>query len=215
MQGGAGNDTMDGGSGNDIMKGNDVLDSLFGSIGDDTLTGGLGDTFPDSLNGGSGNDVFFPTPPDVIIGQQTTVTASVDGAGVLHVNGTDATNDRIAITQSGSVVTILGNKIGFALLPVLITMPDGSVVEQVPIGSLTGVIATGGGGNDFITLSTNFSLGATLQGGAGADTLYGGLGNDTVEGGTGNDLILGRGGNDQLTGGTIGNPTDPLDGNDT
>ena len=180
-------------SGDNAMFGDDNLDTLNGGGGNDTLTGGA-DSDPDRLNGGSGNNVYFPTPPDIIVGSVTPVTASLDAAGILHVDGTDTTADRITIRLSGTTVDVTGNRAGLIQVPVFIARPDGSVVEQLDVGEVTGVDANGGNLNDVINLTTNFLPGATLIGGGGNDTLQGGLGGDTIDGGIGNDFVLGRGG---------------------
>ena len=113
----------------------------------------------------------------------------------------------------------------------------------VPIGgqpttaNTTQIAATGGNGNDTISLDeTNGLLPAAklvggngndvLTGGAGADQLFGGNGNDTLNGGGGDDTLNGGNGNDTVVGGKgtdtaflgTGNDTftwNPGDGNDT
>src|SRR5262249_59459682 len=101
------------------------------------------------------------------------------------VNGSDASDDRIFINQSGGFISVSGNKAGFARQPVLIQRSDGSMVDRVPIASVAGLLVDGKAGNDAITLPSTLPIGATLLGGAGNDTITGGAGADSIEGGTG------------------------------
>ena len=87
----------------------------------------------------------------------------------------------------------------------------GQNLERVSVGSLSGgIFATGGFGNDSISLPSNLTIAASLDGGAGNDILAAGAGNDTLQGGDGKDRLNGRKGNDELTGG----PDSGTDGND-
>jgi Ca2+-binding RTX toxin-like protein len=229
LTGGGENDTLIGSTGNDTLLGGDGGDSLLGGSGADSLNGGTGndtlnslpnDGFIDSLNGGGGtDDVYFPSfvDPDVVVGRtQTSVTASLDASGVLHVNGSNGTDDRITITRSGDFIWVTGNHAGAAGQRVLIQKTDGSAVDRVRATSVAGVIADGGDGNDAINASTvaNTPQGVTLRGGAGDDTLTGGASPDTIEGGAGNDRLIGGGGSNMLFGFTAAAPTGPGDGND-
>jgi hypothetical protein len=67
----------------------------------------------------------------------------------------------------------------------------------------------GQGGNDTLTVNTNMTAAAFMDGGIGNDTMNGGNGNDTMNGGTGNDRMFGRGGDDRLFG---NDGADRLDG---
>lgn len=206
LVGGTGNDTLLGQDGNDSLDGGTGVDSLNGGRGNDTLIGGA-DADKDTLNGAGGDNTYFATPPDVVAGHaQPFVTASEDAGGTLTVNGTGASDDRIVVTQSGGFISVTGNRAGLARQPVLIQMPDGSMVDRVAAGSVLGLVADAGAGNDAITLSTTFPLGSTLRGGAGNDTITGGAGADTIEGGTGNDRLIGGGGDDTIYGVTAGAP---------
>ncbi len=101
-----------------------------------------------------------------------------------------------------------------------VTMPNGSLEDDILFGVATDDTSSGGPGNDRMSgLGGNDSLdgglGAdTLNGGDGDDTLiggpseddlrdviYAGEGNDSVDAGAGNDLIFGQGGNDTIAGG--------------
>ena len=92
------------------------------------------------------------------------------------------------------------------------------IVGQPTTANTTQIVATGGEGDDTISLDqTNGSLpAAVLFGGNGNDTLNGGDGNDVLDGGAGNDTVVGGKGTDLAFLGT-GNDTfiwNPLDGND-
>lgn len=65
----------------------------------------------------------------------------------------------------------------------------------------TGVTASGGAGDDTLTVG-NAAAGKanTVSGNGGADSLTGGTGIDTINGGDGNDTIVGNGGADTLNG---------------
>jgi Ca2+-binding RTX toxin-like protein len=80
--------------------------------------------------------------------------------------------------------------------------PDGSV--SCPYPAVADAISTLelalGDGDDSARLVGG--LGATISGGAGADTIRGGGGFDEIAGGAGDDTILGRGAGDLLRGGT-------------
>jgi Ca2+-binding RTX toxin-like protein len=231
LLGGTGNDTLLGADGDDSLLGGTGVDSLNGGVGNDTLAGNdtatISDGSVDILNsGGAGQKTFFAsaTDPDIVLGHtQSSVTATLDAGNVLHINGTDSTDDRITIRQSGGFISVTGNKAGLAQQIVLIHRTDGSAVDFLPVG-LAGVIANGGAGNDAITMTSTATFGATLQGGAGNDTLSGGNGADTLEGGTGNDRLAGNGGADLVFGASMAapnsSPTDRDvifggDGNDT
>jgi serralysin len=73
----------------------------------------------------------------------------------------------------------------------------------------------GGDGNDRIEVSSMFSEGAKLYGGAGDDVLIGSAGADTLNGGTGDDHLTGGGGNDLLVGGDGIDQLSGGDGDDT
>ena len=96
-------------------------DSLLGGTGVDTLNGGNGndtlDSLPtdvaiDTLNGGGWVRHLFPslTDPDFVVGHsQTFVTADLDGAGVLTVDGTNASDDGSRSVNPAGSLTVTGN----------------------------------------------------------------------------------------------------------
>src|SRR3954452_13026465 len=133
----------------------------------------------------------------------TPATATPDGQlDTVTVNGSNA-SDHIAVTVSGTMVTVGG-------LSALVTVDHSDATDQlavlagvgndtidasaVPAGTITLVLG-GGAGND------------TIVGSQGADTLIGGDGNDVVTGGRGNDLAMLGAGDDQF----IWNPGDGSD----
>src|SRR5262245_37269067 len=104
-----------------------------------------------------------------------------------------------------------------------------------PVANTTGIVVSGGSGDDTISLG-NAALPPAqlfggngndmLSGGSGADQLFGGNGNDTLNGGDGDDILDGGAGDDRVVGGRgtdtaflgAGNDTfvwNPGDGNDT
>jgi len=74
-----------------------------------------------------------------------------------------------------------------------IQLADGTVLDDVAMAGLRGVLLGRDGGNDTLTASASGQLvngrggNDSLSGGAGNDTLLGGLGNDTLSGGAGSD----------------------------
>jgi len=100
------------------------------------------------------------------------------------------------------------------------------VAGQPTTTNTTQIVATGGAGDDTISLDeTNGVLPAAelfggagndvLTGGSGADRLFGGAGNDTLNGGAGNDILDGGAGNDVLNGGDGDDIFNGGAGNDT
>src|SRR5262249_11748824 len=80
---------------------------------------------------------------------------------------------------------------------------------QAPVANTTGIVVSGGSGDDTITLDeSNGALPAAqlfggkgndvLTGGSGADQLFGGNDNDTLNGGDGNDFLDGGAGDDTV-----------------
>src|SRR5262249_29939023 len=181
----------------------------------DTLDGGTG---INTLNGGSGMDVFFNA--DVITGQPTTaITATLSG-GVLTVTGS-AGNDRISVSRVAGLLSVFDNRLPLTPIRVLIhDSATGALVEAVSAGSVTRIVVDGSDGNDRISLLSVGAIDASVTGGAGNDVITGGSGNDTIDGGAGNDTINGFLGNDSLVGGDgndslMGsNGNDVINGND-
>ena len=117
--------------------------------------------------------------------QRRLLAASLNSATkVLNIAGTSVSNV-INVTLSGTnvVVTIDGKSAKF------------------PLAKIKSINADGQSGSDKITIASQITLPATMNGDAGNDTLIGGSGNDAIFGGDGNDSLSGGGGNDTLGGG--------------
>jgi Ca2+-binding RTX toxin-like protein len=107
------------------------------------------------------------------------------GSFILMVTGTSR-NDTIRIRMNDAgeiVVRINGQREG--------------VFQSTDV---SGIQVSGRGGNDTINVSSNVTVPAELDGGAGNDNLNGGGGDDLITGGPGDDLLRGGQGNDRLFG---------------
>jgi VCBS repeat-containing protein len=120
-------------------------------------------------------------PASVIV--EIAEIANIDGT--LYVGGSQA-SDRIIISSSSR--TGVGVRINSRLFS------NFSVDDRI--------VVFGNGGNDTITVSSNFPLPVSFFGGAGNDYLAGGPQADLLDGGDGNDRILGGNGDDVLLGGS-------------
>jgi Ca2+-binding RTX toxin-like protein len=116
------------------------------------------------------------------------LSASLDGAGLLTVLGTSATDtitvnvaDPAEATPQDVVVTINGVDQTFAA----------SEVVNVLVKLMAG--------DD--VYSSNLNRPSTIQGGAGNDSIMGGSNNDLIKGGAGMDTLEGCDGNDELVAG--------------
>lgn len=171
-------DTYYGGSGTD---GNDRMTftgsqrrSFSGGGGSDVLSGGKGDDFliggtgRDKLLGGAGNDVLYIDAEDTAVDD---LIDGGDGYDVLRVNSSAGVTIDLKTVNAEA---FFGN--------------DGNDVVRAT-GDVTGVIMSGGGGNDL------------LYGGSGNDVQIGGDGADRLSGGSGNDTMIGGEGVDRLYGG--------------
>jgi uncharacterized delta-60 repeat protein len=105
--------------------------------------------------------------------------------GIFHVTGIDGP-DTIAITQSNGILT---------------AMVNGTDSLTAQVSDVTSIFVEGGLGNDTITIDLSLTIGASVLGGAGADSIVGGGGDDTLLGGTGPDTLIGAGGADDIRGG--------------
>lgn len=178
ITGGAGDDVLIGGSGKypglvpstgdgfDLSLGG--ADTAIGGGGDDRFETGAAFTAPDSIDGGSGNDVLFLSGDysgGVVFGPQTLVnveTITYDkafGAQLVLAEETVA---------SGASLTIQPNQE---------TNGAGALVVNGSADTDGRLILIGGDGNDVLT------------GGGGSDTLLGGGGIDILRGGGGDDTI--------------------------
>ena len=163
--------------------------------GTGTTTGGTTTTTPQTLPGGSGDDVYFVRSlndlvSEAVSGGRDTVHAFIDytlGANVeelyLDVAGLKGTGNTLdnRIVGSSGIDTIYGM--------------DGNDVVQ---GRLGDDLVYGGNGNDDLRGEDGNDK---LFGDAGNDVLSGGVGNDILNGGVGVDRLEGGAGNDVMTGG--------------
>src|SRR5437867_3338995 len=103
-------------------------------------------------------------------------SASIQG-NVLVIEGNNATSDIITVSPStGDTVTVkVNSEINFAF----------SLI------SFDGMLISGFGGSDNVTIDASIIKPATIRGGAGNDSLVGGSGNDLIDGGTDGDTIRG------------------------
>ena len=113
----------------------------------------------------------------------------------------------------GNTITTSSNAAGQILVNNGAVSIDGG---QPTVATTTGIVVSGGNGDDTISLGNAVLPPAQLFGGNGNDTLTGGAGNDTLDGGRGDDTVVGGKGTDTAILGA-GNDTfiwNPGDGND-
>ena len=188
LVGGTGGDLIDGGPGNDVIYSDpsfDAYDESNGGSGNDTIYAGdmgygeTGDLYPETLDGGEGDDTLIAMyydadfsywtwwsgygidmnqPMDIFLKHYINFENVITGPGNDGISGTAGTN--IILTGSGD------------------DYQDGRGGADQLFGE---------DGND------------TLLGGLGNDLLNGGLGNDTLDGGVGADTMTGGAGDDSYT----------------
>jgi uncharacterized delta-60 repeat protein len=71
-------------------------------------------------------------------------------------------------------------------------------VKLFPIDSVHAIVASGGEGDDVLTVAAAVSVPAQLNGGFGDDVIVGGAGDDDLRGDDGNDHLTGGAGNDHV-----------------
>ncbi len=152
-----------------------VIENAIGGAGADTITG---NATANRIDGGAGADTLVGSGGN---------DALVGGAGDDRLDG-GAGNDKLEGGDGFDIASYAGL----------------SAAVRVSL-ALTGIQATGGGGND--TLSAIEALiggngGDALTGSDGANTLDGGAGADTLNGGGGNDRLIGGAARDIMTGGS-------------
>lgn len=207
LDGGDGNDRLDGGLGNDTLNGGAGNDQLVGGYGNDVLTGGAGS---DTLFGGEGGDVYIFNQgdgTDLIADSNTAgqVNTLRLGAGLsMPTLRLDTTQDNGLLTLdfgNGDAVVIGGfnrNDLLAGLSIQRFEFADGTVMTAQQLLDL-GINVDGTVGDDVLLGS---SAADYMSGGDGNDALLAGAGNDVLNGGSGNDVLNGEGGNDTLQGGT-------------
>ena len=110
---------------------------------------------------------------DGVFGQRYQPAVSLNG-GSLQITGTDHA-DIISVTlASPSSLNVNYNGTIFTFDP----------------AQVTAISMNGDNGNDVLTISSNITTPAVIQGGAGNDTLNAGGGDETLIGGTGNDWYV-------------------------
>ncbi len=121
------------------------------------------------------------------------LSASLTG-GVLSIQGT-GNDDVVGISAKKGVYNVSVN----------------GETQSFPISTVTKMIITTFGGNDYVQLPITGAAAANIDTGDGNDTVYASSGDDTINGGNGADFILAYAGNDRIAGGA-GN--DNLSGGD-
>jgi Ca2+-binding RTX toxin-like protein len=232
---------------NNRIIGNSANNVIKAAGGDDTLNGGGG---IDTLEGGDGNDIYYiDSATDLIVEK---VNNGLGGVDTLYSSVSYTLPSAVEkLILTGSAITAKGNSasgnnlIGNALNNIL----DGLAGEDRMEGGLgddtyyvddTGdlaVEAVGGGNNDHVITSVNYTLSAEVEhltaqgvaplilngndlnnritGNAAANTLKGGAGSDTLNGGAGADSMEGGVGNDTYYVDNIGDRVTELTGSGT
>lgn len=225
ITGNAGNDSLNGAGGNDTLIGGAGADAMTGGLGNDTYqVDAVGDTTIELAGAGSGIDTV-----NTSLAAQT-LSANVEnlaytGAGVFVGTGNILAN---TITGGAANDTLNGGAGADTLIGGL-----GSDFYFVDNASDVIVEAVGGGVNDRVFASANYTLtagaeveqlGTTNNLGLGAINLTGNefnnrvdgnAGNNTVDGGGGNDIVIGNDGDDIVLGGAGVDLVRGLNGNDT
>ena len=196
INGGGGSDTISGGGGNDIINagadadtsvrggmGNDMLkggpgaDELDGDEGDDRLYGNDdGETVArDTLRGGPGNDIYFPS-------------IATDGT-------TDDIQETLPNDPDADEPVVTEDKVVYFMYYV---KPAEGVDPPAPALELPNNVEVlhGTRYNDTIGLASGNTGGGTLLGHEGNDTFTGSTGSETFVGCAGNDTYTGAGGDD-------------------
>jgi Ca2+-binding RTX toxin-like protein len=202
--GGSGNDRIRGTRGNDLLRGADGDDTLIGLGGDDTLIGDRGD---DIMRANSGNDRMIWNN-----GDGSDIMRGSRGFDVVEVNGSLEDGDNFELRANGARVEFERLNLG----PFELNVDDveqfeingGGGDDTLTVQDLTGtdvqqVIFNGGDGNDSLDASLS-NVEIIANGGAGNDYLSGSSVReitDTLEGGDGNDTIIGNRGDDLKIGG--------------
>ena len=164
--GGSGNDTMTvGGAITATLSGGAGNDVLTGGSNNDTLTGGAGN---DTLTGGGGDDTFFYAVGD---GRDVVNGGTETARDTLDVTGT-AADENFFLETKAAFNARVGGYAGTA--EYLVSLGTAILVEATEIED---VVVHGGGGNDTLTVSGDFTgtslltSTVTFDGGGGDDTI--------------------------------------------
>ena len=230
-------DFLDGGAGNDTLSGWWNRELMFGGAGDDVLFAFGRD---DTMHGGAGNDLFFvnhashqvfeaigggfdrvSTTGSYTLGAGQAIEQLVNiGDDALALTGNEFNNHLIGAAAADTLSGGLGNDTldgrGGAD-----SLEGGGAIDWYYVDNAGDIVIestiAGGGSNDRVNASVNWTLGAgqqveeivnilatglNLTGNELDNRFFGGVGNDTLNGGLGNDTIYGQGGADSMVGGT-------------
>jgi len=189
--------------GDDTITGSEVDDIIFGGAGNDTLDGGGTTTTGGSelIFGGSGNDIINVTAA-------TDGSAFVGGAGVDSLSYAGLSGGAITFAFSGTAAaavrtfnatTVSDSIKGIETLIGTAGSGNANTFNFVGDSTVLGLTTiTGGDQNDLFAYGAGAATGATLDGGAGADTLSFATGGsytvnlanvETVTGSTGADSL--------------------------
>ena len=117
--------------------------------------------------------------------------------GVVSIDASQTHNDTVNIYINHREGPGTGN------IPDLLTVSLANIntplVETFDPSTVTKIVFTSHGGNDYVNDQTSVML--VAYGGTGNDTFLGGTGGDLLVGGMGNNYLDGRGGGDMLFGG--------------
>lgn len=189
LLGGDGNDSITEGpfgiaNGSRLLGGNGD-DTLVARAGNSSLNGGAGNDFlwiesannpdagPDTLFGGSGDDLIQTPSGRLVAGTVVDGGGGIDTVQLHLGNTTDTSIDISQIAQSRTII-----------------VPIGLTLESIERGHILM-----GSGNDTVV---GGSWGDTLSGGNGDDSISGFLGDDQLVGEKGNDTLIGGDGNDTI-----------------
>ncbi len=243
--GGAGNDILVGGGGDDLLSGGAGNDRLTGGTGTDRLRGGTGDdmyvvyssTAVIEENAGEGDDTVAALA-DYTLAAGVDVEALRADAANLTLTGNELNNHLIGsdgndvlnggagddlINGNDGEDTLIGGEGNDRLIGGngADHMVGGAGDDMYIVNSTATTVAESAGeGDDTISTSVDFTLGAgvevellkaasgaglrlggneldnRIRGGAGADVLSGGDGNDVLDGQAGADTLIGGRGDD-------------------
>lgn len=203
-------ENADGSPFDDVIRGRPGVDNhLAGGLGDDRLEGNRGDT--DTADGGMGINECLGlveetrcnrNSPGPLDGTEPIV--DIDHGGVLNVIGSRG-DDVIDVSWASGRYRVAVDRPALALGFCSPESEDRkSIVCQTPRGTLTGLLAFGGDGNDRITIGNSVprTVTTSINGGRGTNVLNGGPGKDfmeTAENASAGSVLNGRGGSDSIT----------------
>lgn len=192
---------LDGGAGADTLIGGGGGDFLFGGTGNDTyIVDSSGDSIIENPDEGTDtvqSSVSYALGANLENLTLTGTSATIGSGNGLNnlITGNDANNQLdggagadtmvggagddtyIVDNSSDTVVEAAGE--GIDTVQSSVSYALGANIERLTITASGAVTATGNDLANVITVTTQFFVPTTIDGGAGADTLIGGFGNDT------------------------------------